>query len=87
MPTSLVIFGLYLKISYKEFERVEHLVSEGLKDGHKGIESAAKAQRRTHGSLEAPHHRTSPSSVRLSSPGYFPSRVLDGYLSKTHLES
>lgn len=44
---------------------MEHLVSEGLKEGHKGIESAEKAQRRTRGSLENPHHRTSASSVRL----------------------
>ena len=43
---------------------MEHLVSEGLKEGHKGIESAERAQRRTHGSLENPRHRTSASSVR-----------------------
>lgn len=40
---------------------MEHLVSEGLREGHKGIESAQKAQRRTHGSLENPHHRNSSS--------------------------
>lgn len=44
---------------------MEHLVSEGLKEGHKVIEGAEKAQRRTHGSLENPHQRTSASSVRL----------------------
>ena len=44
---------------------MEHLVSEGLKEGHKRIESAAKAQRRSHGSLESLHNRASAaSSVR-----------------------
>ncbi|CBN79555.1 conserved unknown protein [Ectocarpus siliculosus] len=46
-------------VSYKDFKRVENEVSEGLKDGHDRIENADKAQRRAHGSLENPHHRTS----------------------------
>lgn len=56
-----------LQVSYREFEQMEHLVSEGLKEGHKGIESAQRAQRRTHGSLQNPHQRTSASSVSLLS--------------------
>lgn len=54
--------GFY-QVSYKDFKRVENEVSEGLKDGHERIENAEKAQRRAHGSLENPHHRTSASSV------------------------
>eukprot|EP00752_Nemacystus_decipiens_P003647 g3361.t1 len=51
-------------VSYQEFERVEHMVSEGLKEGHRGIEVAKKAQRRSHGSLENAHHRTSREGVK-----------------------
>ncbi|CAM9194156.1 unnamed protein product [Ectocarpus sp. 12 AP-2014] len=51
--------GCFFQVSYKDFERVENEVSEGLKDGHQRIENAERAQRRAHGSLENPHHRTS----------------------------
>lgn len=55
--------GWFFQVSYKDFKRVENEVSEWLKDGHERIENAEKAQRRAHGSLENPHHRTSASSV------------------------